>query len=767
MADVDIQPSFGRELKVRNPSPSCCRSSAKHYPQDGFKPVNAWVSTGIAWLDDVQAFYRERSAIEKEYAGKLSALAKKYFEKKAKKSSALSVGENPVVTPGSLESASMSTWTTQLTTLEQRAAEHDKFAASLVSQLAQPLQYLAARTEELRKLHADYAAKLEKERDGAYGDLRKMKGKYDGVCQEVENRRKKFDGAFDHGKSRAQVAYQQQVSEMHNIKNTYIISINVTNVRKSLYYHSYVPELLDSLQDLNETRVSKLNAIWALAAQIEASTLTRSTEYLNHLSNEIPRNRPNLDSMMFARHNATNWQEPPNVAFEPSPVWLDEPNLAVDEAAKNFLRNVLTKSKSALSQMKKDEATKKREVEGAKMVRQKIRDGKDKRDEIEIVRALFDLQTSLHETERQKTTAEVEISTITQVVGDVSIGARNHNFKSETFKIPTNCDHCGERIWGLSAKGFSCNDCGFTCHSKCEMKIPADCPGEQTKEEKKKLKLERQEAARTTNSTVNGQDGIAELPSISRSDTMNTLSSGYSANARRSISGSTLAQSPSELEDTSTPKPAPTPAGGAGRKHRIVAPPPTAYVSDAGANGSSSDLPKAGEQRAKTLYPYQQNGDGEISVEDGKDVVVMEPDGKIPYSGKLTTAKCALDGSGWTKVRHGGDEGLVPTSYIEITPVASSPNRPASTYSNSSVSVTGSVNTGGKKKGPAVAPKRGAKKLKYVEAMYEYEARSDMEHSMAEGERFVLINKDAGDGWAEVEKGGAVKSVPANYIQEV
>jgi len=126
----------------------------------------------------------------------------------------------------------------------------------------------------------------------------------------------------------------------------------------------------------------------------------------------------------------------------------------------------------------------------------------------------------------------------------------------------------------------------------------------------------------------------------------------------------------------------------------------------------------------------------------------------------------SLDGSGWMKVRHGGEEGLVPASYVET--LASTPNRPASTYSNSSVSVTGSLNApGGKKKGPAVAPKRGAKKLKYAEAIYDYEARSDVEHSLTEGERFVLINKDAGDGWADIEKGGVVRSVPANYIQEV
>lgn len=71
--------------------------------QDGFKPANVWVANGIAWLDDIQSFYRERSAIEKEYSAKLNALAKKYFEKKTRKSASLSVGDTPTMTPGSLE----------------------------------------------------------------------------------------------------------------------------------------------------------------------------------------------------------------------------------------------------------------------------------------------------------------------------------------------------------------------------------------------------------------------------------------------------------------------------------------------------------------------------------------------------------------------------------------------------------------------------------------------------------------------------------------
>ncbi len=141
------------------------------------------------------------------------------------------------------------------------------------------------------------------------------------------------------------------------------------------------------------------------------------------------------------------------------------------------------------------------------------------------------------------------------------------------------------------------------------------------------------------------------------------------------------------------------------------------------------------------------------------------------HSSSLTPLTIAA-GSGWIKVRAGYKEGLVPASYLEISaaPAIATHNtgqsaRPPSTYSNSGSSV--GTASAVKKKGPAVAPRRGAKKLKYVEALYDYSAQGDAEHSMTEGERFLLIREDLGDGWVEVEKGGVNKSVPASYIQAV
>ena len=742
MAEVDIAPQFGLELK------------------DGFKPVHAWVSNGIQWLDDIQQFYRERSVIEKEYSQKLSALAKKYYDRKTKKSSSLSVGDAPTVTPGSLESASMTTWSTQLNTLESRAAEHDKFGSQLVSSLADPIRNLASKYEELRKQHADYAAKLEKERDNSYGELKKTKGRYDSACQDVENRRKKTESSFDHGKQKAQSNYQMQLGEMRNVKNTYLISINVTNKQKERYYHEYVPELLDSLQGLNEARISTLNHLWSTAATLETNTMNNSAKLLQHLSSEIPRNSPVLDSMMFARHNAqAQWQDPPDFSFEPSPVWLDDDLMPSDPASKTFLMNILTKSKSSMTELRREVDGRRNEVEGCKRVRQAIREGKDKRNEEEVVRAQFYNQELLHDAERRKTTAEVEVLTIVGAVGDVSIGAKSHTFKNQTFKIPTNCDLCGDRIWGLSAKGLSCEECGFTCHTKCELKVPADCPGELSKEEKKKIKTERQAAAQAAMAkapeNVNGAGGGEGKPGLQRSDTigsMNTLSSGYAASAQRSVSGATARSSTEDAPSASTPTTTSS-APRAPARPRLVAPPPTTYASPNG-------LADEGKQKGKMLYTFQASSGEEVTIEQGADFTVLEPD----------------DGSGWIKIKpdaFGTAPGIVPASYVDLSVKPSPAARPISTATSGSASSmeasTASLGGGGAKPKPAAPPpRRGAKKtVKHVEALYTYSAASGGETDMEEGERMVLLAPDQGDGWCEVESRAGRGVVPSSWVREV
>ena len=534
----------------------------------------------------------------------------------------------------------MTTWTTQLTTLESRAGEHDRYANSLVSQVAEPLKYFGIRFEDLRKRHTEYAEKLEREREASYAQLQKTKAKYDAVCQEVETKRKKSETHYD--KAKAKSAYQQQLYEMNNAKNSYIIAINVTNKQKEKYYHEYIPEVMDSIQDLSEFRTIKLNNLWVVATRLEGDMLQQSFTMMERQGQEITRNLPHLDSMMYIQHNLGGFHEPPDKAFEPSPVWHDDGAMVVDETAKIYLRHVLGKSKSQLGELRREVDKKRREVEGIRRIKQRVREGTEKKDEVEVVRSLFAVQEDLHNLDRQRLTAEVETSTITAVVGDVTLGAKNHNFKGQTFKIPTNCDLCGERIWGLSAKGFDCRDCGYTCHSKCEMKVPADCPGEQSKEDRKKLKAERQDSANKLlkPGSAAPPSHVAELPDLTRSNTMTSLSSH---SARPSLSGSVSGQlSPAEETPPETgPRPSISSAKSAGtlRKNRVMAPPPAAYISELpGSSVPVSGVPNGGEKeekKGKTLYPFDATGEGELTVQEGRDVFLLEPDGETPEPLKI------------------------------------------------------------------------------------------------------------------------------------
>lgn len=406
------------------------------------------------------------------------------------------------------------------------------------------------------------------------------------------------------------------------------------------------------LQNLNETRVAKMNLMWSLAAQLEKSSLSNSTEHIGNLLVEIPRNNPHLDSLMFLQHNVTQSQEPANLGFEPSPVWHDDASIVADEAAKVFLRNVLSKSKTQIRELRVESDRKKREVEGSKKVRENIQQGKDNRNELDVVRSIFYTQESLHEVDRKWVTAEVETATIMAVAGDLSLGAQNHNFRTQTFKIPTNCDLCGERIWGLSAKGFDCRDCGYTCHSKCQMKVPAECPGEQTKEDKKKLKVLRQEQAGAMPVVdVGTPTASTAAPSLTRQNTMNSLSSGYAASTARSVSNvatQPTPESPAEEPLAPVAETKPAAAAAAAKRNRVLAPPPTAYVT-APPPSDSGMASRSKEPRDKMLYAYQATGSDEVSVEDGDEVVILQPDGTsyclivyIQYL--LTITQMVLDG---------------------------------------------------------------------------------------------------------------------------
>ncbi|XP_018318711.1 beta-chimaerin isoform X3 [Agrilus planipennis] len=52
---------------------------------------------------------------------------------------------------------------------------------------------------------------------------------------------------------------------------------------------------------------------------------------------------------------------------------------------------------------------------------------------------------------------------------------KNHVFKITTFKGLNWCEMCGNFLWGFTAQGVKCDDCGIIAHGRCSEKFPNDC----------------------------------------------------------------------------------------------------------------------------------------------------------------------------------------------------------------------------------------------------------------------------------------------------
>lgn len=111
---------------------------------------------------------------------------------------------------------------------------------------------------------------------------------------------------------------------------------------------------------------------------------------------------------------------------------------------------------------------------------------------------------------------------------------------------------------------------------------------------------------------------------------MRSLSSGYAASAQRSITGAGSLVSADENAEKDKSSILPSVKPDPSRKNRIVAPPPAQYVgaADSPSKVDMNQGSRSTEQRAKLVYAYQATGEGELSLDEGQEISILDPDGK-------------------------------------------------------------------------------------------------------------------------------------------
>ncbi|KAK0524882.1 Protein BZZ1 [Tilletia horrida] len=571
------------------------------------KRTSSAVGANIAIAQELAtSFLTERSALEREYAQKLQALVKKARTSRDKRLTDSIAGPDPSKA-WSQDAVRRSTLFTFLNTLfvctEQIAQHHSQAADSLTASSTE-LSNSARRKEENRKRQSQFAQQLIGERDEVYAARVKAKAKYDELCSEVESARQKREkaAADDRHADRAAKQFEQAEMDMWNGKNAYIIAIAKANASKTKFYRQDLPAAQDALQRLWATNTTRI-----------ASILTKSLNDLRQQNESIQAQlisaiekaatvKASEDHALFIEYNHRRFVEPSDWAFEPCQGFFDTPDMTTNGSPKTVLQNVLIKDRKKIADLTPTIESKRRELSGLEELLEAYQGNESLGSVDDVMDNLIDSRRQFSTLESSKTLLEAEIAEITRAIGDDEGEARPHRFKHQAFAVPTTCNFCGGTIWGLSKQGAVCRPCGYTAHIKCEIKVPADC------------KSAPSSLAGSRNSTLGPSGGGGGLGS--GATTISRASSVYSS--------STV---------TST---------GSG---------PAAAMTISNAFGGPPQLGGV-PLRARVLYAFDATSPFELSVRpEGGVVDVLEED---------------EDGSGWTKVRLRGEQGLVPTTYVEF-----------------------------------------------------------------------------------------------------
>lgn len=579
--------------------------------KDSYKETAQWVQSNLNWLHDLESFYKERSKLEREYGEKLQQLTQQYFQKKSVVSVSLGVGDTPTMTPGSIESASMVTWNEILSQTELIAKDHLKLSQQFEQSISGSISGLYTKLDMTMTKVKGFHTEMSERKDISYNDLEKAKKRYDESCSAMELARNRYTkGNNDKNKRKL---HEKEV-QMNIMKNNYLIKISIANRVKDKFFFQDIPEVVDLLQDVNESRTLFLNDIWIDANKKEISHCEQVSKRLKTANDVVKQNKPSLGSAMFIKHNAKKWKEPNDFQFKESPIWHDDESFTVpSDTELNELKILLAKSTDNYNKMSDLSSKEMSQLSNLNKLKQQLKSNEDTIASEKFYDNLKKYLTVIsgftnHET--SKLISEVTIQCIQNNTPE------NMDLNIDNIDLTKNKRKSmgGFLRFGLSGGGSS-----------------------STTNKTNQSHSSTTSSSNTNNGTKNKGHGLFSLKlngmgKKKKSDDADARSN-YDQNDDAFSTNESIAEQRSIYTTTTTTT--------TNTNH-------TSIIHSAPSQNSNSN---------KVLYAYEKQDSDEISISPSDHIELIQKD----------------TGSGWTQIKNltKGTSGLVPTTYIQINTTTS------------------------------------------------------------------------------------------------
>ncbi|XP_063344937.1 formin-binding protein 1a isoform X1 [Pelmatolapia mariae] len=277
---------------------------------DQFDNLEKHTSWGIDFLERYTKFVKERADIELSYAKQIRSLSKKYHPKRNR------------------EDESRYTWfvafAATLQQLNELAIQREDLAENLNAQIVCELTRYTQELKAERKSHFQDGRRAQQHIESSWKQLESSKRRFERDCKEAERAQhvsdkidldNKTDGEKRCSLKARQTAQQKQQAAEESRKD-YVTSLNQFNQDQHQHYHTLVPVIYQRIQDMEERRIERIGEAMRSLAEAERKVLPVVSRCLDAMMEAAESIQPRKDTRQVVEVHKSGFDPPGDVEFE-------------------------------------------------------------------------------------------------------------------------------------------------------------------------------------------------------------------------------------------------------------------------------------------------------------------------------------------------------------------------------------------------------------------------------------------------------------------
>ncbi|XP_065811742.1 formin-binding protein 1-like isoform X2 [Labrus bergylta] len=275
---------------------------------DQFDNLDKHTQWGIDFLERYAKFVKERLDIEQNYAKQLRSLVKKYCPKRSK-------DEEPRFT-------SCLSFYSVLNELNDFAGQREVVAEEMAHKVYGELMRYSQDLKTERKHHLQEGRKAQQYLDHCWKQMDNSKRKFERECKEAEKSQityDRLDNDINATKSEVEKAKAQFYLRTHmadESKNEYAAQLQNFNAEQWKHFNNAIPHIFKNLQDMDERRTVKLGETYRCFAEAERRVIPIVSKCLEGMVSAAKAVDERKDSAIVVESFKSGFDPPGDFPFE-------------------------------------------------------------------------------------------------------------------------------------------------------------------------------------------------------------------------------------------------------------------------------------------------------------------------------------------------------------------------------------------------------------------------------------------------------------------